>query len=155
MVGSGSRPIHFSPVLVTWMVIVAMAAGIWGCLQIEGGSAEVSWVLRNSDEKAVSCKEAGIAKIRFVVLEGEGQDATDLCDTGQIGRCVFDCKDGHGTTPFRIPPGHYFFGLEAMDATGMPLSPDKVSLPAPVLRRVLENQVLDLGVWQIVLEKNQ
>lgn len=125
------------------------------CLKVEGGSAEVSWVLRNTDEKAVTCSEAGIAKVRFVVLEGEGQDATDLCDTGRIGRCVFDCKDGHGTTPFRIPPGHYYFGLEAIDTNGRPLGPSRIALPAPVERRIIESQVMDLGVWQLVVENAQ
>ena len=145
---SSSTPAH---VALAGLVLSGLL--VQACLEIKGGSAEVSWVLRDSDEKAVTCDEAGISKIRFVVLDGEGADATDLCDTGQIGRCVFDCKEGHGTTPFRIPEGSYYFGLEAMDKDGHPLGPDQIALPSPVLRRVLFNQVLDLGVWQLVMEK--
>jgi len=111
----------------------------------------VNWVVRDETESAKRCDEVGISKIRIQVLQETDGGMTDLCAEGKIGLCTFDCKDGYGATPFRIPTGWYYFGLSALSSDGTPLPPGVVSVPAPVFRRVIDGQMLDLGVWQVVV----
>ena len=122
-----------------------------GCLEVGGGAVEVGWVVRDSEESARNCADLGITDIRVTVVPADTEDASDLCSTGAIGRCTFSCNAGYGITPFKIPPGDYYFGLVPLDANRRPLGPDRCSLPAPVRRNVAQGQLLELGVWQVVV----
>lgn len=135
----------------------AMFASAWalagpGCLKLDGGAVEVSWVIRDTDQRARTCKEADIAHVRVQVLrENDDGGLDDLCRSGEVGRCTFECETGNGTTPFRIPAGWYFFALEVRNSDGQRKPLSEVQVPAPTLRRVLRGQVVDLGVWQVVV----
>lgn len=123
-----------------------------GCLELEGGAAEVAWVIRDTDQRARTCKEADIAHVRVTVLrETDAGVFEDLCGAGEIGRCTFDCEAGDGATPFKIPAGWYYFGLEVRDGDGQRKPESEVQVPAPTRRRVLKGQMVNLGVWQVVL----
>lgn len=141
------RETRVAALLLTGLAVLAA-----GCLELDGGAVEVAWVVRDTDQRARTCKEADIAHVRVTVLrETDGGVYEDLCRAGVIGRCTFDCEAGDGTTPFKIPAGWYFFGLEVRDGDGQRKPESEVEVPAPTRRRVLRGQMVDLGVWQLVV----
>jgi hypothetical protein len=137
-------------------VVTALGAALLAaCLEIDGGAVEVAWVLRSYDEKALRCREAEppIARIRLVVTPFGSPDE-DLCAAGTLVQCAFECEGGVGTSAFDIPPGDYLFSLQAETEDGSPLGPGEVVVPAPLLRSIVRGEITDLGVWQVVAQRN-
>ena len=137
-----------------WSIAVAAVAltSASGCMELDGGAAEVAWVVRDSEQRARDCDEINVSYVRLQVLEESDGGLRDLCTSPDvdIGRCTFECDDRRGTTPFKIPEGWYYFGLAVLGPDLKPRSPDEIAVPAPIYRRVLDGEILDLGVWQIV-----
>src|SRR6266700_8127978 len=79
-----------------------------GCVRIDGGAVEVSWVVRSTDGRAItdcSCANPAISKVRIDLVGMNGDiDQTQPC-AGRTS-CEFPCQRQTGSTPFNINPGH-------------------------------------------------
>lgn len=122
-------------------------------MALEGGAAELQWVVRDTTQRARKCNDVGIAYIRLSIVRSTEDGDEDLCLRPDIdvGRCTFECSVGRGDTPFKIPEGWYRFGLSVLDEERREISAEKVNIPPPIFRRVLHGEMLDLGVWQITV----
>ncbi len=138
------------------VAVLAPALGlVAGCVPIDGGAVEASWVLRTFDGRAISscaCSSPEIARVRFVVygVREDGSLREDLC----AGRsdCEFSCSRQSGATSFFIPPGRYAFSVAPLGVAGDSLVPPgppilqppgtdqptdpSVRVPAPILRDI-------------------
>lgn len=152
---------------------VTVALVVASCLQIDGGAVEVGWVLRDTRQEKVNCdapalRAAGIridrirVQVRLVAPDGTSGD--DLCASGAIRGCEFQCENGNGVTPFSIPvpdpdPGdgvqvesrEYLFSLLPLSQDGTPIGPELVAVPPPVRRVVRRGDLTDLGIWELVV----
>ena len=79
-----------------------------GCVKIDGGAVEISWVVRSTAGAAITdCSCAGtptatIATVRLVLTGvGEGIKGNMPC-AGQA-QCDFPCQRQSGSTAFDIP----------------------------------------------------
>jgi hypothetical protein len=128
------RPI-FLPVLQVLgsvpSLTVLLAGCLVGCVPINGGAVEASWVLRTFDGRAISncdCSSPEISRVRFVVmaLSAQGLPVEDLC----AGRsdCEFSCSRQSGATSFFIRPARYAISVAPLGVAGDSL----VTAPAPV-----------------------
>ncbi|MFH2009368.1 MAG: hypothetical protein ABI333_22445 [bacterium] len=123
-----------------------------GCLDIDGGAVEVAWVIRTSDQKAADCQDnvPPIHRIRLKVAPVDEPDR-DLCAEGLIGECDFECGLGGGTTPFNIPEGAYFFGIQPLTADGSPILSSDIAVSSSIRRSIVTGDLTDLGIWQLVI----
>jgi hypothetical protein len=108
-----------------------------GCVDVDGGAIEASWVLRTFDGRGISdcgCSQPEITRVRFVVrsVAPEGAVGDDVC-AGRPG-CEFPCHRQRGATPFFVPARRYAISFAPLDNQGMPLTGARV--PAPILRDV-------------------
>ena len=122
-----------------------------GCVQIDGGAIEASWVLRTFDGRAITgcaCASPQIARVRFtaVAIDATGQAQADIC-AGRAG-CEFSCASQRGATPFFVPAGRYAIAVAALTAEGhIPAQGEasgEVRVPAPILRDVVYGQPTQL-----------
>jgi hypothetical protein len=123
------------------IAIVALGFLLGGCVQISGGSVEVSWAVR-ANGRAITdctCSEPEIAKVRIkLVGKGGTIDGTMPC-AGQA-QCEFACQRQTGATPFDIPETHgdemYAVSVVAVGTNGadVPLLQPPVAILYPVLR---------------------
>lgn len=120
-----------------------------GCVSIDGGAVEVSWVVRTPDGRGInncSCACPAIAKMRLVLVPVEG--GPDAC-AGQKS-CEFSCGQHSGVTTFSIPPGTYAMSLVPVGATGDPLDGTgsgfctAKSAVAPAVREVQKGRLVQL-----------
>src|SRR5450432_1091600 len=92
--------------LATIAVALAVLAAR-GCVRIDGGAVEVSWVV-HADGRAItdcSCADPAIANVR-VQLVGHGGAIEGLMPCAGRAQCVFGCQRQTGATPFDIPETH-------------------------------------------------
>src|SRR5688572_22363371 len=97
---SRKRPVMVPPTIVfrrTLTLILALATPVLvaGCVEVDGGAIEASWVLRTADGRAISgcgCANPEIARVRFVVrtVGDDNIPGEDVC-AGQPG-CEFPCR---------------------------------------------------------------
>jgi hypothetical protein len=148
---------------------VLLAGCLVGCVPINGGAVEASWVLRTFDGRAISscgCSSPEISRVRFVVVElgAQGLPKQDLC----AGRsdCEFSCSRQSGATSFFIPPNRYAISVAPIGVAGdslvtaptpVPAPPTGVDrpadpavrVPAPILRDVVYGQPTELDAIAI------
>jgi hypothetical protein len=127
-----------------------LAALISGCVEIEGGSVEVSWVV-HANGRAITdcgCSDPVISKVRIkLVGHGGGIEGLEPCN----GRpqCEFTCQRQTGATPFDIPPTRadevYSVSVVAVGENGQDLP--AVGTPEPILRTVLKGQPTEVGAY--------
>ena len=88
-----------------------------GCVSIDGGAVEISWVVRTPGGRAInscSCACPAIAKVRLRLEPvGGGEDAC-----AGLPSCEFACGRQSGATAFTIPPGTYAISLVPLGAAG-------------------------------------
>lgn len=136
------------------------------CLEIDGGAAEVAWVLRDSRQRAAKCDSESLrtlgvtisrVRLRIQPLSSTGDLGEDLCEAGQVRGCEFSCRSLGGTTPFSIPlpegqeSADYFFSLAPLTADGTPIGPEVVAVPPPMRRTIWKGGLTDLGLWMLVI----
>jgi hypothetical protein len=146
-----------------WAVLAAVL--VPACLQIDGGSIELSWVTYcagghppSSGSSSCSCKEraAALASVQLVLNPLGDGGGGDFC-AGRSG-CRFAAGHQSGNTAFFVPPGDYDISLLPLDASGAPLggpgcipgtddagTPPCWQSPAPLRRTVLKGEVVSLG----------
>lgn len=123
---------------------------VGSCVQINGGSVEVSWVV-HANGRAITdcgCADPDIASVRVeIVGKGGAIDGTRPCD-GQP-KCVFPCQRQTGATPFDIPPTQgdemYAISVVAVGPDGSDLP--AVQTPAPILRSVVNGQPTEVEAF--------
>jgi hypothetical protein len=132
-----------------------------GCVRIDGGAVEISWVVRSYDGRAITdcgCSDPQIAKVQLdLVGMGGDIDGTTPCE----GRpeCQFPCQRQTGSTPFEIPQGRagadgvapqYKISLTPLGPDGEPLA--GVQGPAPILRSVVRGQPTEVEAFLLVAQ---
>ena len=137
-----------------------------GCLTIDGGAIELSWVTycasgKKPGSQSCSCDEraAGLATVQLVLRALGDGGAGDVC----AGRdsCRFEATRQSGNTGFFVPPGDYELTLLPLDGSGQVLGgpacvPDGSEgscwqTPAPLRRSVKTGEVVSLGSFLIAV----
>jgi hypothetical protein len=139
------------PRTLTLILALATAVLVGGCVEVDGGAIEASWVLRTFDGRAISscgCASPAIARVRFVA-RAVGDDET----LGEDG-CEFPCRSQRGATPFFVPTGRYAVSFSPLDVTGTALGAGApgsggVRVPAPILREVVHGRPTQLDAVAI------
>lgn len=145
--------------IINLLVSATLFSASVGCVDIDGGAIEASWVLRTHDGRAIEgcdCADPAIARVRFSVMrsladpgnQGNQPPATptDFC----AGRadCEFSCARQRGATPFFLPAGQYAVSLALLGPDGVALAsgvgPGAARVPAPILRDVVYGQPTQL-----------
>jgi len=132
------------------LALVALGLLLGGCVQIDGGAIEVSWVV-HANGRAItdcSCADPAIASVRIDVTgQGGSIDGTRPCE-GRA-RCQFACGRQTGATPFDIPETHgdemYAIQVVAVGADGVDLP--AVMAPASILRTVTRGQPTEVEAF--------
>jgi hypothetical protein len=132
-----------------------------GCVRIDGGAVEISWVVRSYDGRAITdctCSSPEIAKVRLV-LRGVGGDIDGTTPCAGRPECEFSCQRQTGSTPFEVPQGRagsdgiapqYQISVTALGTDGNPLS--GVQAPAPILRSVVRGQPTEVEAFLLVAQ---
>lgn len=145
------------PRTLALILVLTTPVVVGGCVEVEGGAIEASWVLRTFDGRAVSdcaCAHPVIARVRFVarVVGDDDTPGEDVC-AGQPG-CEFPCRSQRGATPFFVPGGRYAISFAPIDLAGTPLGAGvpgggTVRVPAPILREVVHGRPTQLDAVAI------
>jgi hypothetical protein len=130
-----------------------------GCVRIDGGAVEISWVVRSPEGRAITdctCADPVISRVRIDLL-GVGGDIAGTTPCAGRSDCEFSCQRQTGSTPFMIRPGvagadnqvpEYQISVEALGVDGQPLF--DVQAPAPILRSVVQGQPTELEAFLLV-----
>lgn len=128
-----------------------------GCVSIDGGAVEASWVVVTHDGRGISdcaCTCPAIARIRLK-LEPTGGGA-DPC-AGQDS-CQFGCDRRSGATRFDIPPGTYAISLVPVGSDGNDLVSGEAGAcragpgASPVVRDVVKGKVTGLDAMIVLAD---
>jgi hypothetical protein len=131
--------------------------GVSGCVKIDGGAIEASWVLRTFDGRAVGddcgCSAPAITRIRFRAQPVDRDGHIVGPDVCAGGGCAFTCASQRGATPFFVPEGRYAISLAPLGADGAELTtgngPGTVRVQAPILRDVTYGQPTQLEAFAV------
>jgi hypothetical protein len=134
------------------LALVALAVG--GCVDIDGGAVEISWVVRSTSGSAItscSCADPPIDKVRLVLVpRGPSIAGNNPCESP--AQCDFPCQRQTGSTAFNIKPTQagesYEISVLALGGDGNVL--EGVMTPAPVLRSVVNGQPTEVDAFQLV-----
>jgi hypothetical protein len=133
-------------------LLVLVALGASGCIEIEGGAVELSWSLRDFDGDAVdACSDARVEQVE-VCWQPTGGDTPSIdiaCRPGQ--RESFPCSEENGVSGFTIEPGPTAFWAHPICETGEPATEDTFQAPAPIVRTVEDGQIVTLNSLLIVV----
>ena len=131
------------------ITLIAPLFSATGCVPIDGGAVEASWVVTTHDGRGIAdcvCTCPPIAKIRLQLMPTSG--GSDPC-AGRTA-CEFSCNSQSGATRFDIPPGSYAISLVPVGADGNDITNGEVgtcsagSPVAPRVRDVLKGRVTQL-----------
>jgi hypothetical protein len=138
----------------------ALAAGLFGapgggCVKIDGGAVEVSWVVRSDTGAAISdcgCADPPIATVHLDLVLDQGGMPTNYRPCDNQAQCDFPCPRQTGSTAFDIQPTQadesYEISVIALDSTGTPIP--TVLSPAPILRSVVTGQPTQTEAFELV-----
>jgi hypothetical protein len=138
-------------------LLISLLFSALGCVSIEGGAVEASWVVFTPDGRRISdcgCTCPAVRKVRFA-LEPVGGGA-DPC-AGRTS-CMFSCNQQSGATRFDIPPGSYSIsvvpvGVDGNDITiGEAGSCNAVAGISPVVREVVKGRVTSLDAITVLAD---
>ena len=139
-------------VAATLLVGAILLAG--GCVKIDGGAVEISWVVRSTSGSAItdcSCADPAIDKVRLQLV-GVGPSIHDNMPCAPPAQCDFPCQRQTGSTAFDIQPTQagesYEISVVAVGADGIPV--EGVMTPAPILRTVVKGQPTEVEAFQLV-----
>jgi hypothetical protein len=142
---------------VVILIAASAATASAGCVEVNGGAVELSWALRDFDGQPNDCESSGIEQIRICwsPLGDAGPPGPLSCQVdrpdGGVERLyrAFDCEQNRGVTRFEVPPGTTALFVSPLcggsqDPTG------RVEVPAPIVRTVVEGEVVTLDQILIV-----
>jgi hypothetical protein len=139
------------------ITLIALLFSALGCVSIDGGAVEASWVVVTHDGRGIAdcgCTCPPIAKIRLK-LEPIGGGG-DPC----VGRtaCQFACNLQSGATRFDIPPGSYAISLVPVGQDGNDITNGEVGTCSagggvdPVVRDVIKGRVTQLDAMVVLAD---
>jgi hypothetical protein len=134
-------------------LVAALLAASVACVEVEGGAVELSWSLRAFDGDPVDCADADVAGVRLcwrAAPPGEALAAT--CDGART--LDFDCDDQHGSSRFDLASGRTGFLVEPTCRDGEPADDGTYQVPAPIVRDVVEGEVVTLSSLAIIVSDN-
>jgi hypothetical protein len=136
------------------LVAIVALAGVVGCVPVEGGAIEVSWVVQANGRAITDCSCANppISKVRIDLLRkglGDGGSLESATPCAGRAQCEFACQRQTGATPFDIPetkPGEtYLISLVPVGAQEQELT--DVRVPTAVSRSVVRGQPVELEAF--------
>jgi hypothetical protein len=137
-------------------VLALFALAGAGCVKIDGGAVEISWVVRSAEGQAItdcSCADPPIASVRLR-LRGVGGSIEGATPCEGDARCAFSCQRQTGSTPFDVretlPGEMYEISVVAVGTNGMDLP--QVMTPAPILRSVTRGQATEVEAFLLVAQ---
>lgn len=139
------------------VTLIALLFSALGCVSIDGGAVEASWVVVTHDGRVISecgCTCPHIAKIRLQLVPAAGGE--DPC-AGRAS-CQFSCGLQSGATRFDIPPGTYAISLVPVDADGndIPASGSGTCSAGPGadprIREVVSGRVTGLDAMMVLAD---
>lgn len=141
-----------------WLALaVALgAASGAGCVEVNGGAAELSWSLRTFDgARSRECEHLRIGRIRLA-WKAAAQSSSDpgTEPTGAPdGWQEFPCDDSRGVTDFSIPAGRQMLWIEPLCAgSAMPAAVGHYEVPPPIVRTVQDGTVTTLDALLVVAD---
>lgn len=132
---------------------------VMGCVRIDGGAVEISWVVRSPEGRAITdctCAEPVISRVQLNLV-GVGGDIAGTTPCDGRPECQFPCQRQTGSTPFEIKPGlagpeggvpEYLISVTALGVDGATLF--GVQAPAPILRSVVQGQPTEVEAFLLV-----
>lgn len=137
------------------ITLISLLFSALGCVPIEGGAVEASWVVVTQDGRGISdcgCTCPAVAKTRVALVPLDG--GADPC----AGResCMFSCNAKSGATRFDIPPGTYAISVVPVGADGVDLTNGEVGScsagpgASPVVRQVISGRVTSLDAMTVL-----
>jgi hypothetical protein len=135
-----------------WLV-AALALASSACVDIDGGAVDLSWSLFAFGGDRVSCDEAEVAAVELCwrAVPAGGTLEASCADADHLG---FACDDNHGTTRFDLPAGRTAFWLEPVCRDGEPAATGTYQVPAPIVREVVDGEVVTLSSLAIIVSDN-
>ena len=142
------------------ITLFALLFSATGCVSIDGGAVEASWVVVTHDGRGIAncgCTCPPMPKVRLQLIPVAG--GSDPC----AGRdsCQFSCGQKSGATRFDIPPGSYAVSLVPVGQDGQDIVNDPsgaagmcsaFSGVAPVVRDVIKGRVTQLDAVEMVAD---
>ena len=142
-------PRRVTRVAVLWVTMIACA----GCIEIEGGAAEVAWSLRSFEGEAVeACADARIQDVRLcweAVGDGSVSAGGGACRAGE--RREFPCEESSGVTGFQLDPGSTAFWIEPICTDEDPAAEGTYQVPPPIVRTVERGEIVSLNSLLLVV----
>jgi hypothetical protein len=144
--------------------LLCLLFGAGGCVRIDGGAVEISWVVRSADGRAITdcgCSSPEIASVQLNLV-GKGGDIDGDMPCAGKKECIFACQRDTGSTPFDIKPGspgadgsqpEYEISVTALGTDGSELP--QVMTPAPILRNVVNGQPTEVEAFLLVAQCSQ
>jgi hypothetical protein len=121
-----------------------------GCVDADGGAAELSWSLFERDGDSIDCDDGRIDRIRLCWAAEGGSTTTCAPET----RASFACGDRHGATSFDLELGPTSFWVEPICRDGEVGAPGTFQVPAPIVRDVRAGKVVNLTALAIVVTES-
>jgi hypothetical protein len=130
--------------------LIVLLFSTLGCVPIDGGAVEASWVVVTPDGRTISdcaCTCARVAKVRLKLEPLAGGADPCVAHTS----CQFSCNLQSGATRFDIPAGSYAISLVPVGANGEDITSGEAgsncgAAPGtnPIVREVVKGQVTSL-----------
>lgn len=135
-------------------IALILAVGCPGCIEIDGGAAELSWSLRSFEGASLDvCDEARVDDVRLcwqpLIPDDAGPEPSVRCAPGR--RKTFLCDDASGITGFDLEPGSTSFWIEPVCRDGEPATPGTYQVPPPIVRTVEEGRIVTLNSLLLVV----
>jgi len=138
------------------LCVIAVGSSGTGCIDINGGAAEVSWSLRSFEGEAVeTCGEVEIRDVRLCwePLTDGGTTAGEDCR--REARRSFPCDESSGVTGFQLDPGLTAFWIEPLCTDGQPADPVTYQVPPPIVRMVEDGKIVSLNSLLLVVSPDR
>jgi hypothetical protein len=132
------------------LLLLAMATA--GCIDVEGGAAELSWSLRTFEGDGLdsdACADLDMDRIRLCWTSLDDAGAASGCRPG--ASASWECERGSGVTGFVIPAGRTSFWIEPVCNDGVVARTTTYQAPPPLVRQVFEGQVVTLNSLLLVV----
>jgi hypothetical protein len=139
------------------LTLIALIFSAPGCVSVDGGAVETSWVVVTNDGRGISdcaCTCPPIAKVRLQLVPIAG--GADPC--AGTASCQFSCNLQSGATRFDIPPGTYAISLVPVGADGNDITNGEAGTcragagANPVIREVVKGRVTGLDAMTVLAD---